>query len=92
VHHPPKVGWVRFWSGHTEDTRNTQDLFSFLLDAGLPDENFNKKPNNAKNWPEKGQTDCLKAEKSQTLFAVSPFLSRKKTSNVQEYLKKLLRN
>jgi len=48
--------------------------------------------NNAKKGPEKGQTDCLKAEKSQTLFAVSPFLSRKKTSNVQEYLKKLLRN
>jgi len=34
---------------------------------GLPDENFNKKPNKAK----KGLTNCLKArKKSQTLFAV----------------------
>jgi len=38
----------------------------------LPDENFNKKQNNAEKRPEKGQIDCLKARKSQTLFAVSP--------------------
>jgi len=29
----------------------------------LPDENLNKKPNNAKKKPEKGQTDRLKARK-----------------------------
>jgi len=34
---------------------------------GLPDENFNKKPNNAKR-PEKGQTDCLKARKKAKLY------------------------
>jgi len=36
--------------------------------AGLADENFNKKPNNAKKRPEKGQTDCLKARKKNKLY------------------------
>ena len=31
--------------------------------TGLPDKNFNKKPNNAKKRPKKGQTDCSKARK-----------------------------
>jgi len=31
--------------------------------TGLPDENFNKKPNNAKKRPAKGRIDCLKASK-----------------------------
>jgi len=40
----------------------------------LQDENFNKKPNSSKKRPEKGQTDCLKANnKSQTSFAVLSF-------------------
>jgi len=47
----------------------------------LPDENFNKMPNNAIKRPEKGQTDCLRPEKSQTLFAVLPCLCRKKHLN-----------
>jgi len=51
----------------------------------LPDENFNKNPNNAKKRPKKGQTCCLKAKKRQTLFEVLPFLCRKKTSTLQEY-------
>jgi len=48
---------------------------------GLPDENFNKKPNNAKQRPEKSQTGCLKARKSQTLFAVLPFFCHKNHLN-----------
>jgi len=35
----------------------------------------------------KGQADCLKARKSQTLFAVLPFLCHKKTFKLQEYQK-----
>jgi len=36
----------------------------------LPDENFYKKPNNAKKRPEKGQTDCSKARKNQNFKKV----------------------
>jgi len=36
---------------------------NYEYQSGLPDENFNKKPNNAEKRPEKGQTDCLKARK-----------------------------
>jgi len=32
--------------------------FELWSHTGLPDENFNKMPNNAKKRPEKGQTDC----------------------------------
>jgi len=31
--------------------------------SGLPDDNCNKKPNNAKKRPERGQAHCLKARK-----------------------------
>jgi len=31
--------------------------------TGLPEENFNKNPNDAKKMPEKSQTNCLKARK-----------------------------
>jgi len=38
--------------------------FTAVAEPGLSeDENFNKKPNNAKKTPEKGQTTCLKARK-----------------------------
>jgi len=36
--------------------------------AGLPEENFNKKPNNAKKRSKKGQTHCSKARKKPNLF------------------------
>jgi len=42
--------------------------FPTLGPPWLPDENFNKKPNNAKKRPEKGQTDCLKANKKDKLY------------------------
>jgi len=32
-------------------------------EAGLPHENFNKKPSSPEKRPEKGQSDCLKAGK-----------------------------
>jgi len=53
----------------------------------LPEENFNKKPNSAKKDQKKGQTNCLKARKSQTLFAVLTFLCHKETFKLQEYQK-----
>jgi len=37
----------------------TTEELSLELVGGLPDENFNKKPNSAK----RGQTDCLRARK-----------------------------
>jgi len=48
-----------------------------LLNPGLPDENFNKKPNNAKKRPEKGQT----------LFVVLPSFVTKKYLNYKNIKK-----
>jgi len=50
----------------------------------LPDQNFNKKINNPEKRPEKGQTECLKTEKSQTAFVVLPFLCHKERFLLQE--------
>jgi len=54
----------------------------------LPDQNFNKKINNPEKRPEKGQTECLKTEKSQTAFVVLPFLCHKERFLLQEYQNK----
>jgi len=59
--------------------------------AGLPDENVNEKPNTAKKRPEKGQTDCLKAGKKQTVFLVLPCLCHKKTFKLQQCQKNYLK-
>jgi len=53
--------------------------------AGLPDENFNKKPNIAKKRPEKGQTDCLKARKKPIFVFDIALPLLQKTSKLQEY-------
>jgi len=61
-------------------------LLNFMKLPGLPDESFNKNPNNAKNRPEKGQTDCLMSIKK-TLFTVLPFVCQKIISGLQAYQK-----
>jgi len=53
----------------------------------LPDENFNKKSNSAKE-ARKRPTQLFKGQKKcQTLFAVVPFLCHKETLKLQEYQK-----
>jgi len=48
------------------------------LHTGLPDENFNKKPNSAKKRSEKGQTDGLKArKKSNFICGIAILLSQR---------------
>jgi len=71
VYSPLDLGWVYFLLSMIYCTSAT----------GFPDKNFNKKPNSANMRSEKGQTDCLKARKSQTLFAVLPFYCHKKCMN-----------
>jgi len=57
------VTWSQKFKGlPSTHERAHQCTIPFPL-AGLPDENFNKKPNNAKKRPEKIQSDCLKARK-----------------------------
>jgi len=51
----------------------------------LPDENFNKKPNNAKKRPKKGQTDCLKVRKKPNFICSIAIPLSQKTSKLQEY-------
>jgi len=53
--------------------------------AGLPDEYVNKKPNNAKKKPQKGQTDCIKARKKPNFLVILLFLCHKETSKLQEH-------
>ena len=55
--------------------------------TGLPDKNFNKKPNNAKKRPKKGQTDCSKARKKAKLYLRYCHSFVTKTSKLQEYQK-----
>jgi len=56
--------------------------------SGLPGENFNKKPNNAKKRAAKGQTDCLKARKKAKLYLRYCHCFVTKISKLQEYQKK----
>jgi len=48
---------------------------------GLPDENFNKKPNNAKKRTKRPNRLFKGQKKSQTVFAVLPLLCHKKHLN-----------
>ena len=54
--------------------------------SGLPNENFNKKANNAKR-PEKGHTNCLKARKRQNFICGVAIPLSQKTSELQAYQK-----
>jgi len=52
---------------------------------GLPDENFNKKSNNPKKRPEKGQTYCSKARKKPNFICgIAIPLSQRKILNYKE--------
>jgi len=59
---------------------------------GLPDENFNKKPNNAKQRPEKSQTGCLKARKKPNFICGIAILLSQKPSKLEESQHIFLRN
>jgi len=59
--------------------------------SGLPGENFNKKPNNAKKRAAKGQTDCLKARKKAKLYLRYCHCFVTKISKLQEYQKKIFK-
>jgi len=61
------------------------------VEPGLPDENFNKKPNNAKKGLEKGQTDCLKARKNACLRYCHSLVT-KKHLNYKNIIRNFLRN
>ena len=67
------------------------DFFSGHVVAGLPNKKLNIKPNNAKKRPEKDQTDCLKASKSQTLRYCYTFVT-KKHLNYKKMIRNFLRN
>jgi len=54
--------------------------------------NFNKKLNNDKKMPEKGQNDCLKAKKKPNFICGIAIPLSQKTSKLQEYQKLFLRN
>jgi len=75
-------------------TKITQKIANWteVAQTGSPVENFNKKPNNAKKRPEKGQTDCLKARKKPNFICGIAFPFPQKASKLQEYEKKILRN
>jgi len=53
--------------------------------TGLPNENFNKKPNNAQKRIEKFQTDCLKARKKPNFICCIAIPLSQKISKLQEY-------
>jgi len=56
----------------------------------LPDENFNKNPNDAEKRPEKGYTVCLKARKKPDFVSGITTPLSQKTSKLQQYQKKFL--
>jgi len=58
----------------------------------LPDEHFNKKQNNAKKRPEKGETNCLKARQNPNFICGIASSLPQKTSKSPEYQKSFLRN
>jgi len=58
----------------------------------LPDENFSKKPNNARKRPGKGKPTVKRPEKSHILFAVLPFFCHKKYQITRISKKKILQN
>jgi len=60
--------------------------------AGLSDENFKKKPTDAKKRQEKGQTDCLKARKKPNFICgIAISLSQKHLNykNIKKFSSKL---
>jgi len=57
---------------------------------GLPDENFNKKPNSANKGQKKAKPIVFMPEKSQTLFVVFLFLCHEK-SKLQNIIRNFLR-
>jgi len=60
------------WESNSTATDGKQypDIETHSAQPGLPYENFNKKPNNAKKRPKKAKPTVQRPEKSQTLFAV----------------------
>jgi len=54
---------------------------------GLPDDNFNKKPNNAKKRPEQDQSDCLKSRKKPIFICGIAIVLSQKISKLREYQK-----
>ena len=67
--------------------RRSEQMCSKEFRAGLPDENFNKKPNSAKKRPENGQTDCLKARKKPNYLRNYHAFVTKKYLNYKNYKK-----
>jgi len=63
------------------------------LKSGLRDENFNKKPNNAKKRPEKGQTDCLKARKTPSFMCgiAIPLSQKTQITSISKFFSSKLR-
>jgi len=55
----------------------------------LPDENFNKKPNSAKQGSEKDQSDCLKARKKPNFVCDTAIPLSQKTSKLQNIIRNL---
>jgi len=60
--------------------------------AGLPDETFNKKSNNARKRTEKAKPIVSRPEKSQTLFVVLLFFCLKKHLSYNNIIRSFLRN
>ena len=98
---PPRVSLLACFStcetsrtGVNEKTMGTNDKHSEdknrQSQPRLPDENLNKKPNNAEKRPEKGQTECLKARKNPN-FICGIAIAFKKNLNYKN-MKKLHRN
>ena len=77
------------WESNSTATDGKQcpDIETHSAQPGLPDENFNKKPNNAK---QRGQTDCLKARKKPNFICSLAIPLSQKTSKLQEHQNFLL--